>query len=142
MSSASAREFVQRRAKRSRAGPSCAKQVFQSSSVSVLSMSSSRSFRLRRRQMQLLSNPMKLLFGPAVAFLTFLAAAGTSAETPALNPNARSLAAAETAFAHESETSGMRTAFLHALSDDGIVFQPNPQHGRKAWKAKKDSGGL
>jgi ketosteroid isomerase-like protein len=90
--------------------------------------------------MELLSNPMKFLSCGAAVFLPFLAAAG--AETPASDPNARSLAAAETAFAHESETSGMRTAFLHALSEDGIVFQPEPQNGRKAWEAKKDSGGV
>jgi ketosteroid isomerase-like protein len=61
---------------------------------------------------------------------------------PATDANARSLATAETAFAHESESKGMRTAFLHALSDDGIVFQPDPENGRKAWEAKKDGGGL
>ena len=44
-----------------RAGPSWAKQVFQSSSVSVLAISSSRSFRLRRRQMRVLSGDVKFL---------------------------------------------------------------------------------
>ena len=92
--------------------------------------------------MQLLSNPVKLLSCGAAALLPLFAVSGGDAEVPATNPNARSLAAAETALAHESETSGMRTAFLHALSDDGIVFQPDPQNGRKAWESKKDSGGL
>lgn len=92
--------------------------------------------------MQLLSKPVKFLSCAAAALLPFFAVAGAGAEGPATNPTARSLAAAETAFAHESETNGMRTAFLHALSAEGIVFQPDPQNGRKAWEPKKDSGGL
>lgn len=49
------------------------------------------------------------------------------------------LSAAETAFAHKSVAGGMRTAFLDALSDEGIVFQPGPQNGIKAWRAEKES---
>ena len=54
--------------------------------------------------------------------------------------NAKSLAAAETAFARESLEKGVRSAFLHALSDDGIVFQPGPQNGKKMWEAKPEAG--
>ncbi len=61
---------------------------------------------------------------------------------PASDGNARSLAAAEAAFAHESETSGTRTAFIHALSSDGIIFRPDPENGQKSWETKKGSGGL
>ena len=92
--------------------------------------------------MQLLSNPVKILSCLAAALLPFFATSGAVAEVPATDPNARSLATAETAFAHESETKGMRTAFLNALSDDGIVFLPDPANGRKAWEAKKESGSL
>jgi hypothetical protein len=33
----------------------------------------------------------------------------------------------------------MRSAFLHVLSDDSIVFQPGPQNGKKAWESKPAS---
>ena len=92
--------------------------------------------------MQLLSSPVKLLFCAGAALLPFSATSSAHAESPAPEANARSLAAAEKAFAHEAETAGMRTAFLHALSGDAIVFEPDPQNGRKAWEAKKNSGGL
>jgi hypothetical protein len=49
------------------------------------------------------------------------------------------LAAPETAFAQESVEKGMRSAFLHALSDESIVFLPGPQNGKKAWEAKSPS---
>jgi ketosteroid isomerase-like protein len=90
--------------------------------------------------MQLLSNPMKLLFRPAAVSL--FAAATSFAEPPATDENARSLAVAESAFASESVAKGMRTAFLNVLADDSIVFQPGPQNGRKAWEAAKDSEGV
>ena len=91
--------------------------------------------------MQLLSRSVKLLFCAGVALLPLFVNSGARAALPATDANARSLAAAETAFAHESESKGMRTAFLNALSEDSIVFQPDPQNGRKVWQAKKDSGG-
>ena len=92
--------------------------------------------------MQLLSNPMKLLFRPAAAAVSLFAAATSFAELPATDENARSLAVAESAFASESVAQGMRTAFLSVLADDSIVFQPGPQNGRKAWEAAKDSEGV
>ncbi len=33
----------------------------------------------------------------------------------------------------------MRTAFLHALSENSIVFLPGPLDGKKAWEAKPES---
>ena len=33
----------------------------------------------------------------------------------------------------------MRSASLHALSDESIVFLPGPQNGKKAWEAKPPS---
>jgi ketosteroid isomerase-like protein len=90
--------------------------------------------------MQLLSGPMKFLPGAAAIFL--LSATHSRSELPATDPNARSLAAAESAFAAESVALGMRTAFLNVLSEDAIVFEPDPQNGRKAWTAKKDSAAV
>ncbi|MDQ3198382.1 MAG: hypothetical protein M3Q46_04220 [Verrucomicrobiota bacterium] len=60
------------------------------------------------------------------------------AEEPAATGTAKSIAAAERAFAQESVEKGMRTAFLHALSDDSIVFSLGPQNGGKAWEAKPE----
>ena len=92
--------------------------------------------------MRVLSSQMKFLISTAAALLTLGAAPASFAEIPATDANARSLAAAESAFAQESVAKGVRTAFLRALSDDGIVFQPGPQNGRKAWEARKDSEGV
>jgi ketosteroid isomerase-like protein len=92
--------------------------------------------------MQLLSSPMKLISRPAAAAVALFAAATSFAELPATDENARSLAAAESAFAGESVAKGMRTAFLNVLADDSIVFQPGPQNGRKVWEAAKDSEGV
>jgi hypothetical protein len=80
-------------------------------------------------------------FCAAAATLSLFAAAATLAEAVP-NKNAKSLAAAEIAFAQESVARGTRTAFLHALSEDGIVFQPGPQNGRKAWEAEKESAAV
>lgn len=51
---------------------------------------------------------------------------------------------AEKAFARESVEKGMRTAFLDALSDDGVVFDPGSgtQNGKEVWQAKKDSAAI
>jgi ketosteroid isomerase-like protein len=92
--------------------------------------------------MQLLSGRMKLPSCAAAATVSFFAANNSFAELPATDENARSLAAAEMAFASESVASGTRTAFLNVLSDDSIVFQPGPQNGRKVWEAAKNSEGV
>lgn len=88
--------------------------------------------------MQFLSSRVKL---PAALF-SLCAATTSLAEIPVTGGNARSLAAAESAFAREALAKGTRRAFLDALSDDGIVFQPGPQNGRKVWEARKASGGI
>ena len=97
---------------------------------------------MRRRQIQLLSKRWKFSVACAAALLCPPGAPGARAELPVTAKNAQSLAAAETAFAHESETKGMRSAFLHALSAEGIVFEADPQNGRKAWEAKKESASV
>ncbi len=92
--------------------------------------------------MRVLSGPMKFFPLTAGPLLSFVALTGLVAEVSAAGGNARSLAAAETAFAQESLANGTRAAFLNALSDDGIVFEPGPQNGKKAWRAKKESEGV
>ena len=49
---------------------------------------------------------------------------GLFAAVPDGGGTAESLATAEKAFARESAEKGIRTAFLDALSDDGVVFDP------------------
>src|SRR5437867_1739257 len=88
--------------------------------------------------MQLLSDAMKFL-SCAAAALALCSTTIVRAETVPPEENARSLAAAETAFAEESVARGMRTAFLHVLSDDAIMLGPDPQNARKLWEAKKES---
>ncbi len=91
--------------------------------------------------MQLLSNPVKILSCLARPILLLCTAATLSAEEGVQTGNAKSLATAEMAFARESLELGTRTAFLHALSDEGILFQPGPQNGKKSWEAKPATGG-
>jgi ketosteroid isomerase-like protein len=92
--------------------------------------------------MQFLSSQVKFPFSIAATLLSLCAATASFAEVPATDGNARSLAAAESAFAQEALAKGTRSAFLDALSDDGVVFQPGPQNGRKAWEARKDGSGV
>jgi ketosteroid isomerase-like protein len=89
--------------------------------------------------MRLLSNEVKFLSCAASPILLLLIAAALSADGSATRGHSRSLAAAETAFAQESLEKGIRTAFLDVLSDDGIVFQPGPQNGKKAFEAKSET---
>lgn len=88
--------------------------------------------------MGLLSSEVKLSL--CTVGLVLCAAAPLSANDPPIAGNAKSLAATETAFAQESLDVGLRSAFLHALSDDGIIFKPGPQNGKKAWEAKPETG--
>ena len=89
--------------------------------------------------MQLLSNRVKFSSCTAGLILFLLSAAPLFAEDRATTGSAKSLAAAETAFAQESVEKGMRRAFLQVLSDDSIVFLPGPQNGKKAWESKPAS---
>lgn len=81
--------------------------------------------------MKIFAVPAMVLFGPVLSCLAD--GSGGTAE---------SLAAAEKAFAHESIEKGTRTAFLDVLAEDGIVFEPGPQNGRKLWQTKPESKGL
>ncbi|MEO5717053.1 MAG: nuclear transport factor 2 family protein [Chthoniobacterales bacterium] len=75
----------------------------------------------------------------ASSFLLLCSVASLSAgETPKTG-NAKSLAAAEMAFAQESLDHGTRAAFLHALSDEAIAFESGPTNAKKAWQAKPES---
>ena len=53
--------------------------------------------------------------------------------------DAESLAAAEKAFARDAIEKGARTAFLHVLAPDSIVFEPGPQNGRTFWQTRPES---
>lgn len=90
--------------------------------------------------MRLLSNEMKLSFRAPSPILLFFLAAALSAHGAPRKGTAKSLAAAETAFAQEALEKGIRSAFLDVLSDDSIVFLPGPQNGKKAFEAKPESG--
>ena len=89
--------------------------------------------------MYLLSNQVKFSSCAAGLILFFFSASSLFAEDQATTGSAKSLAAAETAFAQESVEKGMRSAFLQVLSDDSIVFLPGPQNGKKAWESKPAS---
>ncbi len=89
--------------------------------------------------MQLLSNDVKTFCSLVCSLFLFSGAATLLAEEGATTGDSKSLAAAETAFAQEALAKGMRAAFLQALSDDGILFLPGPQNGKKAWVAKPES---
>jgi ketosteroid isomerase-like protein len=89
--------------------------------------------------MELLSKRMKFLC--LFAALVAVFAPSRSFAGAEDGGTAESLATAEKAFARESVEKGMRTAFLNALSDEGVVFEPGPgaQNGKKTWAAKKES---
>jgi len=91
--------------------------------------------------MRVLSNRMKFFLRDTMVTIVFFTAGLMLAQNQQPQADARSLAAAETAFAYESIEKGTRTAFLDALSDDGIVFQPGPENGKKIWQAEKESSG-
>ena len=90
--------------------------------------------------MELLSRPMKF-FPLCGAVAALSVSSGSFGAIPEGGGTAESLAAAEQAFAHESVEKGMRTAFLNALSDDGVVFDPGPggHNGKKVWQSKPAS---
>lgn len=52
----------------------------------------------------------------------------------------QSLVEAERAFAHLSVTGGMRTAFLHNLASDAIIFRPHPVNGQQ-WFEQRGAAG-
>ncbi|MEO8440538.1 MAG: nuclear transport factor 2 family protein [Spartobacteria bacterium] len=84
---------------------------------------------------------MKLLFFSVAPILFLGSMPNLFAQDPATpGGTAESLAAAEKAFAQEAVEKGTRRAFLNALSDDAIVFEPGPQNGKKVWEAKPEKG--
>ena len=91
--------------------------------------------------MRVLSGKMKISFSAAGSIRLLVVLAAFSAQASVAGGNAASLAAAETAFAQESLAKGARTAFLDALADDAIAFEPGPQNGKKAWRAKRELDG-
>ena len=92
--------------------------------------------------MQLLSDEVKLFSYSACPVLVLISAASLFAEESPKTGNAKTLAAAEQAFAQEAREKGTRGAFLHALSDDAIVFEPGPTNAKKFWAAKPESKSL
>lgn len=89
--------------------------------------------------MQLLSNDVKTFSYSACLILSVISAASLFAEQTATTGNAESLAAAEKTFAQEARDKGTRSAFLHVLSEDAIVFEPGPTNAKKWWGAKPES---
>lgn len=71
------------------------------------------------------------LFLLALSWLALLAAAPAEAPSPAV------LVECERAFAADVESSGIRAGFLKWLSPKGVVFQPGPQNGQKAYSAAR-----
>src|SRR6184192_2685826 len=138
MSSASAADRVQCRAKSSRPGPISEKQLFQFSWFAMLSMTFSRSLFPRRRQPMNLS--MRSKFFPLVALV---AVAGAHAEDVDLGKAVGSLIAAEKAYAKLAGETGFREASISVFADDAVIFAPNAVNGKKFWReARKPCDGL
>jgi len=54
----------------------------------------------------------------------------------------QSLTDAETTFAKTATEKGTRDAFLANLADDGVIFEPGPVNGKKAWEKRAPSESL
>ncbi|MDF1612587.1 YybH family protein [Stygiobacter electus] len=63
-----------------------------------------------------------------------------SAQT--MNSSLNSLISTEYSFSKSAAEVGTRDAFLKFISDDGIIFRPNPVNGKKFLSESKPSGGL
>lgn len=76
--------------------------------------------------------------GPVLAGLlaVLLSVAG-----PARAGDFDDLVAAEKAFAADAVARGTRVAFLAALAEDALTFEPGPVSGRAVWQAKVEDGG-
>ncbi len=60
---------------------------------------------------------------------------GSNGTPPALEE----LIGAERAFSHLSEESGLRTAFLTYLAEDGVVFRPEPVNGHEWYSGRPET---
>ncbi len=89
--------------------------------------------------MQLLSNEVKTLPISVCSLFLVCGAVSLAAEEAAKTGDAKSLVAAEAAFAAEALAQGTRTAFLHALSKESTAFLPGPVNGLEGWGAKPES---
>jgi len=89
-----------------------------------------------------------LLAAPALSQTTSQTAPAPAAPAPKPVPVVDrqaaldSLVAAEKAFAQTAAEKGTREAFLTFLTDDGLVFQPDPVNGKEAWKARQPAQSL
>src|SRR5580765_2479901 len=81
--------------------------------------------------MQLLSNRVKFSSCTAGLILFFFSAASLFAEDRATTGSAKSLAAAETAFAQESVEKGMRSAFSICSPTTAAFFCPDRRTARR-----------
>ena len=59
--------------------------------------------------------------------------------SPALADDYEDLVTAERTFAADASVRGTRAAFLTALADDGVVFNPGPTSGKTVWTAREDN---
>lgn len=72
-------------------------------------------------------------------FLTVTVAA-VRAEEATLEDALRAVVENETKFFQLGQEQGTRAAFLAYLADDGIVFQPGPVNGKRAWTKRPEGG--
>lgn len=84
--------------------------------------------------------PPALPIKPTHAALVLALAATLAWPTLATAGDYEDLVAAEKAFAADSAARGTRDAFLAALADDGVVFEPGPVAGKPAWLARPAAG--
>jgi ketosteroid isomerase-like protein len=68
-----------------------------------------------------------------ISILTVLLSAAVSAQT-----QLQTLYSADQKFGQIAAKSGLKPAFLEALADDSIIFQPGPVNGKKFWMASDD----
>lgn len=73
--------------------------------------------------------------GATIAFAIALLGTGC-ATTPSRNPDHEALVEAERAFARHAEASDVRTAFLAAFADDGILMTPAPKRLKDHYTAR------
>ncbi len=68
--------------------------------------------------------------GATILFATALLAGCASTPSSSNRDDAMALARAESAFAAEGASEGVKPAFLHAMADDATLFRPGPVNGK------------